>query len=428
LLFSQDHWQVRPVNIQQFEMERSTEQPMRISTAQTYDASIDTLMRRQREMSDAQVQLTSGKRLIRASDDPAAAARAERALAAMARVDASQRGVQASEAMMVQTEAALGDAGGLLQQAREALVAAGNGSYTDSERQTLSAELRSIRGQLLGVANRSDGGHGFMFGGQGSAQPPFVDAAAGVQFRGTSGQAAAADGEGLPLTADGNAIWQSTRTGNGVFETRVNASTGSAWVDGGRVTDPSALTGSIYTIAFTNNAGTLSYSILKDGAATAQTNLAFSAGAGGTVIEVDGMASTFKGVPGDGDSVELRPSTPTLSVFDALDKAVADLAAPGQSVAARTQHNLQNLNNVDAVLSRLVAARAQAGDTLNRIDHTGERLSAQKLQARSERSNAEDLDMAGAISEFQSRQSGYDAALKSYSMVQRLSLFNYVNV
>ena len=36
--------------------------------------------------------------------------------------------------------------------------------------------------------------------------------------------------------------------------------------------------------------------------------------------------------------------------------------------------------------------------------------------------------MVGAIAEFQNRQSGYDAALKSYSMVQRLSLFNYVNV
>jgi flagellar hook-associated protein 3 FlgL len=31
-----------------------------------------------------------------------------------------------------------------------------------------------------------------------------------------------------------------------------------------------------------------------------------------------------------------------------------------------------------------------------------------------------------AISRFQSQQSGYDAALKSYSIVQRLSLFQYI--
>ena len=35
--------------------------------------------------------------------------------------------------------------------------------------------------------------------------------------------------------------------------------------------------------------------------------------------------------------------------------------------------------------------------------------------------------MVHAISDFQNKQTGYDAALKSYSMVQRLSLFQYVN-
>jgi flagellar hook-associated protein 3 FlgL len=32
-----------------------------------------------------------------------------------------------------------------------------------------------------------------------------------------------------------------------------------------------------------------------------------------------------------------------------------------------------------------------------------------------------------AISEFQAQQSGYDAALKTYSMVQRMSLFQYLS-
>jgi len=401
---------------------------MRIATSQAYDASIETLMKRQRDMSDSQVQLTSGKRLNRASDDPAAAARAERALATTTRVDASQRGVQASDVLMAQTEGALADAGGLLQRAREAMVAAGNASYTDTERKTLSSEIRSIREQLLIVANRSDGGHGFMFGGQGSQQTPFLDAAGGVQFRGTPGQATAADGENLPLTVDGNATWLSARTGNGVFETRVNSANGTAWVDGGTVSNPSALTGSTYTINFSNTLGAVTYSVLRDGAPTAQTNMAFVPSSSGTVIEVDGMASRFSGVPAAGDSFELRPSTSTLSVFAALDKAVTDLATPRQRSTVVAQQNAENLNNIDAVLSRLVSARAQVGDTMNQVSNTGERLASQKLQAQSERSNAEDLDMVGAIADFQNRQSGYDAALKSYSMVQRLSLFNYVNV
>jgi flagellar hook-associated protein 3 FlgL len=34
--------------------------------------------------------------------------------------------------------------------------------------------------------------------------------------------------------------------------------------------------------------------------------------------------------------------------------------------------------------------------------------------------------MVEAISDFQGKQTGYDAALKTYSMVQRMSLFDYM--
>ena len=79
------------------------------------------------------------------------------------------------------------------------------------------------------------------------------------------------------------------------------------------------------------------------------------------------------------------------------------------------------------MLGHLQSARAAAGQVLNRIDSETDRLDTQKLASDSERSNAEDVDMVHAISDFQSKQSGYDAALKSYAMVQRLSLFQYVN-
>ena len=176
---------------------------MRISTANAYNASLDSLVNRQTSLSSTQEQMTTGKRVNRASDDPAAAARAERALAGIRRSDTSQRAVDASDNAMTLTESALGDAGTLLQQAREALVAAGNATYSDAERKTVSEQLKSIRDQLLEVANRSDGAGTYLFGGQGATQPPFVDAPGGVQFAGGAGQAQAASGDALPLTIDG---------------------------------------------------------------------------------------------------------------------------------------------------------------------------------------------------------------------------------
>jgi flagellar hook-associated protein 3 FlgL len=397
---------------------------MRISTANVFDASVDNLVRRQHELGDAQQQLTSGKRVNRASDDPAAAARAERALAAQARSVASQRAVDASLSVMTQSDAALGAASDLLQAAREALVATGNPSYGDAERRSLAEQIRSIRAQLLVVANRSDGADGYLFGGQGSAQPPFVDAPGGVQFVGTPGRIDAASSEALALSSDGAAAWLSAPTGNGVFETRVLASSG-AWIDAGRVTQPANLTGATYTLNFNVSAGVTTYSVLKNGAPTSLANVNYVSG---QAIQIDGMAFTVSGQPASGDQFEVIPSTPGLSVFDALDRAANELASTNRSGAQVAQTTAEGLRNVDSVMSRLLAARSEAGATLNRIDNVTQRLQALELQAQTERSDAEDLDMVKAISAFQNKQTGYDAALKSYSMVQRMSLFQYLNL
>ena len=91
------------------------------------------------------------------------------------------------------------------------------------------------------------------------------------------------------------------------------------------------------------------------------------------------------------------------------------------------QGNTDALRDIDQSMAQLQSARAAAGEMLVRIDSETGRLADQKLASQTERSRAEDLDMVEAISKFQNQQTGYDAALKSYSMVQRLSLFQYLN-
>jgi flagellar hook-associated protein 3 FlgL len=246
----------------------------------------------------------------------------------------------------------------------------------------------------------------------------------GVVYQGTSGQTQAASGEPLPLTTDGAAAWMIARTGNGVFATSALSSTGTAWIDGGTVTNPSAVTGATYSVQFSVAAGTTTYSVLKNGAATALTNVAFKPG---QAIQVDGLSATISGQPANGDDFELTPSTPDLSVFDTLDKAIADLKTPGRTGSQIAQTTSANLGNLDSVLGQMLAVRTQVGATLNRVDAVTGRLSALKLSSQTEESNATDLDMTQAISDFSSQQTGYDAALKAYSLVQKLSLFNYLS-
>ena len=397
---------------------------MRISTANAYDAGIDALTRRQSDLSDLQAQMTSGKRVSKASDDPAAAARAERALASISRTETSQRAVDASKVVMTQTESSLGTAGDLLQSARELMVSAGNATYKDTDRVSIAAQLKSIRDQLFTVANQSDGAGTYLFGGQGATQKPFVDAPGGVQYAATGGQTRTEAGTNLPLTSDGQASWLSARTGNGVFVASAVPGVANATIDSGIVSDPSALTGADYSLNFTVAGGVTTYAVLKNGLPTAVTAAPYVSGQS---IAVDGMTVAVSGAPASGDQFHIAPSTPTLSVFATLDKAITGLQSPGRTGSQIAQANADNLRDVDSVMGNLQTARAAAGAVLNRIDNESSRLDTQKLASTTERSNAEDVDMVHAISDFQNKQSGYDAALKSYAMVQRLSLFQYVN-
>ncbi len=307
---------------------------IRVATATMWSQSNANLQFRAQELSDAQTRLTSGKRVLRASDDPAAAAAAERALAIKSRTDAQMRVLDASRNSMTLSEAALGEAYEVVQQAREAILASGNGSFSDVERRLMAERLQGLRGELLAMANRSDGAGRYLFGGQGADGQPLVDAPGGVVFNGAAGQQQGASGDSMPLSIDGRAAFL-------------------------EAPDPA-------------NPGVL------------------------------------------------------LSAFDVLDTAIAELSTPNRTAAQIASTVEAGLRQVDAVMSNLSSWRSRAGEALNRLDNLEARLKQTKLDAETERSSAEDLDMVAAISDFQSKQTGYDAALKTYAMVQRMTLFDHL--
>lgn len=404
---------------------------MRVSTAYTYSSGIDTLQRRQTDLTDAQMQMTSGKRVSKPSDDPAAMARAERALNEESRGEAMQRAIAASRNAMTLTESALGDAVDLTQTAREALVKAGNGTYTASERTALATQLRQLRAQFLSVANQGDGNGSYLFGGQGANANPFhdgVDASGGpaVTSSAGGGNPSASNNEYLPLAVDGNTVWMQVPTGNGVFDTSATSTnTGSGWIAGGSVTDPAALTGSDYTIQFSNDgAGNITYDISVNGTGTSVSGAAYKPG---QTISLDGMSFAVSGTPANGDTFSITPSTPSGSVFNVIDRALASLEDPNASTGEVMQAVNSGLRDLDQVLGKFQSARAMVGETLNRLDSVDNRTSGRILSAQTTRSNAEDLDMVKAVSEFSNKQTSYQAAMQAYSMVQRLSLFQYLN-
>jgi flagellar hook-associated protein 3 FlgL len=395
----------------------------RVSTAGSYDSALATLQRRQAEMSNAQMQMTSGKRVNKPSDDPTAAARAERAFIAQQRIESAQRSVGVSRNAMALTESALGRSGDMLQTAREKLISAGNASYSSAERRAIADDLVALRGQLLALANQTDGAGGYIFGGQGTTTPPFVDGVGGVSFAGTGGEGQLSASEQMPTSVDGQAVWLSARNGNGVFVTSADAAnTGSGFMHAGGVADPSLLTGADYSIVFSGAAPATTYSVEMAGVPTGQTGPYV---AGGT-ISVDGMNLVVSGAPADGDRFGIVPSTPDMDPFEALDRANATLRDPSANRGAVSQAVASGVRDVDAVMSHFSAARSVAGAALSRLDAIQARNEDRDLWAKSVQSDAEDLDMVQAVSDFQNKQTSYQAALQSYAMVQRMSLFDYL--
>jgi len=402
---------------------------MRLSTANIFDASIATLQKRQQHMQDSQQRLTSGKRIERASDDPTGAARAERALAAIGQVEANQRALDASRNSMTLSESALGDAGEILQQIRETLVAAGNASYSDPERAGLANKISGLRAQLLSIANRPDGVGGFLFSGQGSSNPPFLDTPGGVEFAGLPGSVETGNLDSFALTVDGRLAWEQGRSGNGSFVTSAGLnsidgiSPAKGWIDSGRVTDPQLLSGNNYQILISGVGAAATYTFTNVDTGAVDSG-AFSPG---QTLKFEGMAVQIGGAPADGDQFLIKPASSDLKLFGVLDQAVTDLRKTNRGGAEITQANLVAIRDLDAAMSNLQNVRSQVGERMNNLDGSENRMAALKQYSQQERSAAEDLDMVQGISDFQNQQTGYDAALKTYAMVQRMSLFQYIN-
>ena len=132
-----------------------------------------------------------------------------------------------------------------------------------------------------------------------------------------------------------------------------------------------------------------------NGAATAQANVPYVSG---QAIQFDGMSVTVQGAPANGDRFDATPSAPDLSVFDVLDRVAGELQTSGRSKAQVAQTVASGLRDIDATFGNLQLQRSMAGESLNRLDAVENRLAETQLDAQTERSLAEDLDMVrGAV-------------------------------
>ena len=406
----------------------------RLGTANMYDRTINNINRQQNELASQMEHTSAGMRVIRPSDDPVAAAQAERARNRLERIASDQRGLDAQKATIEYAESTLGEINDALQEFRSLLVQAGNGAYNQVQRDTLVEQLTSLREQISTYVNRVDSNGLPLFRGLDTkAAKPFPSDQEGVQ----SGQPN--NGEfSIANSLNGVQAFFSGKTGNGVLEVEpflrdpvTNApiaNQGQAHADVGVIKDPAAAAAvtTPVEITFHDDAGVLSYSL--DGGVTLTP---YKEGDG---IEVAGMEVVIKGEPAAGDGFTIKPSE-TISIFDAMDRAIAAVRdngnADGSTTYGALAHGItQSLTELDTALNRVSTVRGVAGDLLAQAERMGNTLLAREEQTEAQRVAAEQYDAEGmvrAISQMQTQQTAVSAALQSYASIQKLSLFNYIS-
>ena len=162
---------------------------MRISTAQIFRQGVDAMLNRQKELSQTELQVASGKRILNPSDDPSATVRILDLKETQQRLLQFQRNADAATAKLDQEETALQGMEDLLQRVRELAVQGNNDPLGAEGRSAVAAEIRQHIDSFLQLANTRDANGEYVFAGFQSQTTPFShDGVGNFSYHGDSGQ------------------------------------------------------------------------------------------------------------------------------------------------------------------------------------------------------------------------------------------------
>jgi len=227
-----------------------------------------------------------------------------------------------------------------LQNVRDNILKGGNGSYTNTDRESVAKDLESNLAEILGIANIDNGTGDYLFSGyQGGTLPFAANGLAAIPPATTSSIAYSGDaGERLvqvsssrqmAVTVAGSDVFMNGKNGNGTFVTATGgnvgvsagtANAGTATADAGAVTDRAAWSAALVnsaagqplTISFADDgAGGFTYTITDSvgGTTTAQP---YTSGAAIPLLTNGavnfGAQVVISGAPVAGDSFSIQPS------------------------------------------------------------------------------------------------------------------------
>lgn len=405
---------------------------IRISTSQVFTQGANSILENQSRVSQTQLQLSKGTRILKPSDDPIGSAVA---LDLQKQIDNALQFIangESAETKLELEESALSNVTDILQRIRDLTLQGANATLNQSDRQAIIIEIEQRMDELIGLGNSQMANGEYLFSGFKSNVKPFTtDGTGSVSYQGDQGVLNVNVNTSVRVESgnSGDEVFFDIKTGNGSFVTAGNnANVGTGVISTAVLEDPTAYVGDQYTIDFsTSGSGALEYQITG-----ANTGPVYTAPLPlfdeDSKVSFNGISYSISGDPSPGDSFTVEPSY-RQSVFATVNQVISALEIPNDtSTLQATFQNALNvgLQNLDQALNHIDEVRASVGSRLNVIESEGEINESLKVEAESALSVVKDLDYAEAITELNKRTLALQAAQQSFVQVQNLSLFEFI--
>ncbi len=147
---------------------------MKVSTNLFFDRASNQLANVQGSLSKVQEQLSTGKQITKPSDAPDKASLVTRLESELARQKSYQDALSSIEIKLTSQETALRNVSDVLSRIKELTVQAGSDTMGPVDKKSIALEIKSLRDQILSLANTQDTSGNYLFAGSRVTQPPFA--------------------------------------------------------------------------------------------------------------------------------------------------------------------------------------------------------------------------------------------------------------
>ena len=399
---------------------------MRISSIEQFQQGIDSILNQQAKLNQTQLQLATGKKVLKPSDDPAVATQLLNLSSLKANNLQYDRNINTAQNELELQESVLASSGNVLQRVRELVVQANNGTQSEQSHKAIADEISNLADELLQLANTKSPSGEYIFSGYNSRTPAFVKSGTSYVYQGDQGQRLLQVSEDTQLAVRDNGadVFQGMSTGDSRFLLETPASnTGDALVKMSSAID--AIRDDYTTVFVQANADDpITYSVT--GAASGV--VATGTYQAGEAITFNGISIEIEGAPTNGDSYQVNRSV-RQDVFQSVQAIANGLLAGSETPASSSKlvNDLgQSISTMDQALEHLQSRRTIVGNRLQALDTRAGENADGLLRLERQTSELNDLDFAEAVSRLNLQTTALQAAQQSYIKIQGLSLFNYL--